>query len=239
MYKRSHTAPKKLTEKLKREVAYRCPICSGIPLVNAHTIKSYNEVGWDYRYLLAICKSCEGKVTSGEIDKKELYKIKSKLKLGFSKDDTSQPYLIGNKDIQKIYLGGNIFDNVNTLYKYGDTKIIWFEDKDNTRTINARLYSKDGTVVTAIDKNYWTADKNYFFDIKTTQKNHSIEIALLGKRDDTSINMVLEQNILKILKSKFYVPKTEVIISEDGKLILGGVTLQNCTSNGDTIFKFN
>jgi len=222
------SCPRKLENKLNREVHHICPICGGIPLVRAHTTKVYSEVGWNYDYLLAICVECEKKVEKGLIDRNLLQNLKNNLKLSISEDNRNTPFRISPIINNNIYLGSNLISSTDIIFSYRNLPIIWLENIDNTKTINARFYDFKGTVVTAIDKNMWTADRDRFYDIKVEKIDSFIKIEVIGKKDDTQISMDISEKGIIFNDSKFYIPSNIIKISE-GVLSFGNVIMENCS----------
>ncbi len=137
------SCPRSLEKKLNREVHYYCPLCGGIPLVRAHTIKTYKDVGWDPNYLLSICGECENNVEKNIIPRTRLHEIKQKLRLTIPQEDRTKPYQINLLNTQTVFIGNNVFYTANIIFSYKRLPILWFSVKDNIRVLNARFYSKD------------------------------------------------------------------------------------------------
>ena len=168
MSKRS-SCQRTLEQKLRREVGYLCPLCGSLPLVCAHTVKTFSEVGWDYNYLLAICVECEQKVEGGEIKRQEIYDLKKKIKLGFSDSNGiyMNPFQISPISNRKVQVGKFHSFAQNDIINYKGLKIIWLEDCDGKTTLNARFYDFDGMVIAAIDRNMWTADRERLVGVRS------------------------------------------------------------------------
>lgn len=230
--------PKSLRTRLKKEVHSSCPICGGLPLVCAHTTKKYSEVGWNYNYLLAICGECEKKVEAGEINRQILDTKKQEFMSSFPIKNRVKPYKI--KTINStIHIGTNTITNTNIIFAYRNNKIIWFENDNGIVTINAKFYDYNGTIIGAIDKNMWVADKERFYDFTSNTKDDITAIEILGKKDDTKIKLSFSTEGIIIGESKFYIPGQAIIISPEGKLLIGGSSFDSCHfSNCGGAFNF-
>ena len=222
--------PRGLEEKLKREVHYKCPICgAGLPLLCAHTTKEYSEVGYNYDYLLAICRTCEEKVGKGTIDRKILDVIKKRIRTSISNTNRSTPFQIPYLISNNVYLGNNFISSTNTIISFSNLPMIWLEEINGCRMLSARFFDIKGTVVTGIDKNQWTADRERFYDFKIVHKDNCIDLKLIGKRDDMKIELSIYPDKLVVHKSIFYVPKLKIEILENGDLLIGSNKLSNNT----------
>ncbi|EKD23777.1 MAG: hypothetical protein ACD_81C00185G0015 [uncultured bacterium] len=221
MSKNRSSCPPTLEKKLNREVHYRCPICGNFPLVRAHTIKLYAEVGWHYDYLLAICIACEKKVENGEIERNTLHTIKNSIKKSFSETTRNKPYQIAPIIGGDVYVGSNYISSVNIIFAYRGLPILWFEDEGGVKTLNARFYDVRGTVITAIDKNMWTADRNRFYDIEVDTSSRGMDMEIMGRSDDTHIKFTICDKGIILGCSEFYIPGEKIKILEDGTLNIG------------------
>lgn len=222
------SCPPGLEKKLDREVHYYCPICGGMPLVRAHTVKVYSEVGWHYDYLLSICIECERKIENGSISRSHLHEIKQKLRLSFSHTERIRPHQISLPKNKAIFMGSNHFASTNVIFKYKDYPIVWFEDLNGVRVLNARFYDAKGTVVTAIDRNQWTADKSRFYNIESITEGGVLRLRISGKQDDTNVEFLFEDKGLTIGPSIFYIPGNKIQILSNGDLMIGTNTFSNC-----------
>ena len=226
--------PKKMAKKLDREVHYRCPIpkCGSFPLVRAHTIKKLPEVGYNYDYMLSICGKCEEAVEEedGTLTREYLHQIKQIVKKSISRDEMTRPYNIPNPIGHRNYIGNNLLESTDTLIKTSSgLPLLWIEEIDGIRTLNARFFMSNGQLISAIDKNMWTADRNRFFDFNIDNLEDSMVIEIVGRSDDTKIKIQCIGDEIHFLDSIMYSQTNRVEIDENGDLIIGGATISNCT----------
>ncbi len=227
MSKNRGSCPPNLEKKLNREVHYTCPICGSFPLVRAHTTKTYTEVGWDYDYLLAICGECEKRVEKNEINRDTLQIIKNRIKKSISEKERTRPYQIPLLNNNDVYLGNIFIRKANIVIAHNNLPIIWIENHDGVKTLNARFYDFKGSVINAIDKNMWTADRKRFYDFKVSKKSDIISIEIIGIKDDTHISLSISNLGISFGTSKFYLPNQPVQISSEGDLTIGSNRFTN------------
>lgn len=102
-----------------------------------------------------------------------------------------------------------------------------------------KFYDYNGTIIGAIDKNMWVADKERFYDFTSNTKDDITAIEILGKKDDTKIKLSFSTEGIIIGESKFYIPGQAIIISPEGKLLIGGSSFDSCHfSNCGGAFNF-
>lgn len=226
------SCPPNLEKKLKREVGNRCPFCGGFPLVCAHTTKTYNEVGWNYDYLLAICGECEKKVEGSQLERSKLQDKKNNIKTSISIKERNTPRQIQNNKTIDVYLGETLSKSTNIVIQYKTTNIIWYDFEGDIPLLSARFYDKKGTVVTAIDKNMWTADRERFYEFKSTKINDAQHITITSKKDDTNISMTVTPTFTKINSSTFYIPGQKIHIDQEGNIVIGSNIISGCSIDG-------
>ncbi len=221
-----------MKKRLRREVHHRCPLCGGIPLVCAHTIKKNNEVRWNYEYLLAICEECERKVESGAIDRNYLHTLKNTLRKYFPFSKDLLPHNIKSISSTNIYLGNNHVSTTGVIFMYRGLPTFWIEEEMGVLTLNARFYDQSGMVVTAIDKNVWTADRERFYDFRSKKDGDQQIIKIIGKNNnDTSIELSLGPKGLTVHSSTFYVPGHKICLLVNGDMTIDTATISNCSIN--------
>lgn len=232
MSRNRSSCPRSLENRLNREVHNRCPICGGFPLVRAHTIKKFKDVGWNPDYLLAICDECEKKVEKNIISRAELHKIKNALKLCIKKEDGVTPFFVPPITIpNNVKIGSNLITNANTIIQYGSIPILWLTRRNEVLNLNARFFDSNGTVISAIDENLWTADRDRFYDFEVIKEVDSLKLKIFSRRDDMLIIMDIKEDFMDIKEAIFYCPRGKVEIKRNGDLIIGGNTLRSCTAN--------
>lgn len=220
--------PRGLEAKLNREVHFFCPLCGNLPLVRAHTTKTYGEVGWNYDYLLSICVECEKKVEAGKIPRTILHEIKQQLRLSFETSNRVRPHQISLPDNNSVFIGNNRIASTDIIFKFEEFPIIWFELVNGTRVLSARFYDANGTVTTAIDKNQWTADRSKFYDIESVTNEGNLKLGISSRRDDTKIELLLTEKGLTVGPSVFYIPGNKIQILSNGDLMIGTNRFSNC-----------
>ena len=191
-------------------------------------MKTYREVGWDYEHLLSICSGCEDKVEQGLISRQFLQEVKQTLRLSFSTGTRVTPHQISLTNNKSIYLGSNHLASTDIVFKYKECPILWFETIGDIRVMNARFYDINGTVISAIDKNQWTADRSRFYDITSATNGGVINLEIIGKRDDTKVSLSLSEKGLTVGPSVFYIPNNKIQILSNGDLMVGTITFSKC-----------
>jgi hypothetical protein len=220
---------------LDREVNGHCPICGNTRLVRAHTTKTYSEVGYDINYMLSICDTCEKRVEKGEISRLYLQKIKRFVKLCISENHRGVNSYCVPLDLisNNIQLGNTLISGTNIIISASNYPMIWTEIYKGIRVLNARFYDQNGTVVTAINRNIWTSERERFYKIEISKIANGCSLKIVSKKDDTKIELVCLPERLKIKNSKFYTPNGEVEILDDGSLLLNkSIILNNISISG-------
>lgn len=228
--------PRAIENLLDREVGGKCPLCGNTPLVRAHTIKKYPEVGYDINYMLSICHNCETRVEAGKISRDYLHKIKRFLKIGLSNNGrwVNKNYLPLRLVTNCMRLGSNEADYCDSLISYRGVPIIWVEEHQGLMKLNAKFYDKRGTVTKAINRNIWTSEAKPYI-IRTENSAGGVNLIISSNNDDTRICISCTPDALQIYNSIFYTPSGKTEICGDGTVVTDTMTFsnnnsQNCNS---------
>ena len=180
----NRTPPKEVTEALRKEVNFGCPVHGcGVPYLTWHhfdptwSVKEHhNPEG-----MIALCAKHAAFADAKRYTPEQLRQMKTKPFI--THDEIKENYDYLRRKV--VCIIGNVVYNAQTALEINGEQVIGFNiDEEDYSRLNLLIRDKDGKPILIMEDNFWTAFRNDLFDLRCSLRGRELEI--ISKDKETS-----------------------------------------------------
>jgi len=195
----NRTPPKRVREKLRREVNFGCPVPGcGIPYLTWHHFdppwkekEHHNPEG-----MIALCAKDAALADGGRWTKQQLRQMKRSPYI--SSDTISENYGYFRKNV--VCIIGNVAYDVKNILEIHGERVIGFErDNEGYNRLNLLIRDASGKPILVMEDNIWIAYSKRLFDLRCSTQGKELEI--VSKDGRTNFSMRFDDYALDRFRS--------------------------------------